>query len=271
MRRSEQGTLRFAANLSLLYPELPFLDRFAAARADGFRGVEIQFPYDLAAAEDIATRLREHSLTQALINAPPGDSVAGERGIAALPGRERDFEHSIELALDYARTLSCTRIHVLAGVAAEGMDRGTMRAVYVSNLRKAAARFAQHGVTALIEPINPRDVPGYFLSRQKDAHELLAEVGAPNLRVLMDFYHAQIVEGDLATTFAQYRHQVGHVQIAGVPGRNEPDSGEVNYPYLFERMRRLGYTGWIGCEYRPALPEPGGTSAGLGWFGPYRS
>jgi hydroxypyruvate isomerase len=262
--------LRFAANLSLLYTDLPFLERFAAARAAGFTGVEMQFPYELAAAQDVAARLRETGLTQALINAPPGDSAAGERGIAALPGREREFEESIEAALDYARTLACTRVHVLAGVMGEGMNREAMRAVYVANLKKAAARFARHGIVALIEPINPRDVPGYFLSRQQDAQDVLAEVGASNLMVLMDFYHMQITEGDLATRFARYQRSVGHVQIAGVPGRNEPDTGEVNYPCLFGLLDRSGYTGWIGCEYLPARKEAGGTSAGLGWFDRYR-
>jgi len=260
---------RFSANLSTLYPEHPFLDRFAAARTDGFLAVECQFPYDVP-AERIATCLRQHGLTQVLINAPPGNLAAGDRGIAALPGREREFATSAELAISYALTLGCKQVNVLAGIAGAGMDKRQMRATYVENLKTASARFAEHGLDLLIEPINARDFPNYFLNTQADAHTFVEEVGAPNLRMQMDFYHTQIVEGDITTKFQRYQRYISHVQIAGVPGRNEPDTGELNYPYLFELLDRLGFAGWVGCEYRPSRTGPGGTSAGLGWFSRYR-
>ena len=260
---------RFAANLSMLYTEHPFLDRFAAAAADGFRAVEFLFPYEFAAA-DIAARLKEHGLTQALFNAPAGNWAGGERGTACLPGREDEFRRGVERALEYARALDCPRIHLVAGLAPEGADRSALRATYVANLAWAAAQ-APH-LTFLIEPINPRDIPGFFLNRQDDAHAVVQEIGAPNLKVQMDLYHCQIVEGDLARRIEAYlpTGRVGHFQIAGVPERHEPDVGELNYPYLFDLIDRLGYTGPIGCEYRPRDSRAGGTSAGLGWFQPYR-
>lgn len=260
---------RFAANLSTMYTDMPFLERFAAAAADGFRGVEYLFPYDYP-AERIAALLRQLDLTQVLFNLYPGDFAAGERGLAALPGREEEFSASIDQAIAYAKILDCRRVHAMAGVMREGMDAEAMRATYLSNLRSAAARFAEHGIMLLIEPINPRDMPGYFVHRQDEAHGVVAEVGAPNLAVQMDFYHAQIVEGDLTRKFEHYQDKIGHVQIASVPERNEPDTGEINYPYLFELLDHVGYNGWVGCEYRPARTGPGGTSAGLGWFRRYR-
>ncbi|MBS1136237.1 MAG: hydroxypyruvate isomerase [Proteobacteria bacterium] len=260
---------RFAANLSMMYTDMPFLDRFAVAAADGFRGVEYLFPYDYP-AQTIAALLRQHGLTQVLFNLYAGDFAGGERGLAALPGREDEFAASIDQAIAYARVLNCRRVHAMAGVAREGMDPAAMRATYLANLQKAATRFAEHDVMLLIEPVNARDMPGYFLNRQDEAHAIAAEVGAPNLAVQMDFYHAQIVEGDLARKFEHYQDRIGHVQIASVPERNEPDTGEVNYPYLFDLLDHVGYNGWVGCEYRPARTGPGGTSAGLGWFKRYR-
>lgn len=254
----------------MMYPEMPLLERFGAAHADGFRGVELQFPYQFPAAQ-IAARLAQHDQVQVLFNAYPGDFAAGERGLAALPGREQDFADSVELAIDYAQALCCTRIHVMAGLIGQGVEREVMRATYVENLRKACARFAEYDLLLLIEPINVRDMPGYFLNRQEEAHAVVHEVAAPNLRMQMDFYHLQIVEGDIAKKFESYRHHVGHVQIAGVPDRTEPDIGEVNYPFLFDLLDQSGYDGWIGCEYRPARSGPGGTSAGLGWFSRYRA
>ena len=259
---------RFAANLSMLYTELDFLDRFAVAAADGFEGVEFLFPYAFA-AEQLAERLKQHGLSQVLFNAPPGDWDAGERGIACLPGREDEFRDGIERAVSYAQALACPRIHVMAGLVPQGLDRVEARQIYVQNVRHAAQRAGEHGIAIMLEPINGRDMPGYFLSRQDDAHALVAEIGEPNVQVQMDLYHCQIVEGDLA---AKIRHWlptggVGHMQIAGVPERHEPDVGEINYPYLFELIDRLGYAGWIGCEYKPARGAvPGGTTDGLGWF-----
>jgi hydroxypyruvate isomerase len=263
---------RFAANLTLLYTELPFLDRFAAAAADGFEGVEVLFPYAFA-AEDVAARLKANGLQQVLINAPPGDWDAGERGLACLPGREAEFREGIDRALAYAQVLDCPRIHVLAGVAPAGLDRASLLAIYRDNLAWAAGQAAAVGRELLIEPINPRDFPGYLLNRQDEAHAIVQGLGAPNLKVQFDLYHAQIVEGDLAMTIRRDlpSGRVGHFQIAGVPERHEPDLGEVNYPYLFDLIdelgRQQGWPGWIGCEYRPARGAvPGGTSQGLGWL-----
>jgi len=267
---------RFAANLSMLHPELDFLDRFEAAARDGFRGVEFLFPYAFAAPE-LAARLKAHGLQQVLFNAPPGDWDKGERGLACLPGREAEFRAGIATAMGYAQTLGCPRIHVMAGLVPEGAQREALRPTYVANLRWAAAEAAQQGLDVLIEPINTRDIPGFFLNRQDQAHELIADIGADNVKVQMDLYHCQIVEGDVATKIRRYlpTGRVGHFQIAGVPERHEPDVGEVNYPYLFGVIDKVsaecGWTGWIGCEYRPRLgAQPGGTSAGLGWLGPWR-
>lgn len=252
---------RFAANLSLMYTELPFLRRFEAAAQDGFRAAEFLFPYDFDAAE-IAAALRAGGLQQVLFNAPPGDAAAGDRGTCSLPGREAEFRAGIERAVGYAAALQCPRLHVMAGIAGDPSQRERQRACYVANLRWAARRLAAEGITALIEPINPRDVPGYLLNTQADAHAIVAEVGEPNLKVQMDLYHCQIVEGDVATKIRRYLAGVGHMQIAGVPERHEPDVGELNHPYLFELIDALGYEGWIGCEYRPR----GATRDGLGWL-----
>jgi len=258
---------RFAANLSMLYNEHAFLDRFAAAAADGFRAVEYLFPYAHPAAE-LAARLRDHGLQQVLFNAPPGDFDAGERGIACLPGREAEFRSGFAQALAYAEALACPRIHVMAGLAPAGADRAALQATYEANLAWAAGQAAAAGRDVLIEPINTRDIPGFFLNRQDEAHDIVQRIAAPNLKVQMDLYHCQIVEGDLAKKLEAYlpTGRVGHLQIAGVPERHEPDVGEINYPYLFERIDALGYTGVIGAEYRPK----GATSAGLGWFQPWK-
>ena len=257
---------RFAANITMMYNEHAFLDRFAAAARDGFEGVEILFPYEFAATE-IRARLDAHGLEQALFNLPPGNWEAGERGLASLPGRQDDFRRALDKALEYARILGNTRVHVMAGLIADGDDRAQRRAVYVQNLAIAAREAASAGITIVIEPINTRDVPGYFLNRQDEAHAVRAEVGVANLKVQMDFYHCQIVEGDLAMKLKKYVRDVGHIQIAGVPERHEPDIGEVNYPYLFALMDELRYDGWVGCEYRPRA----GTSEGLGWLKRWRT
>lgn len=262
---------QFAANLSLMYTEQPFERRFAAAARDGFTAVEYLFPYAFDPAE-LAKRLRDNGLRQVLFNAPPGglDRTAmataweqGARGTAALPGREAEFRAGVLEALRYAEALDCPRIHLMAGCAPEGAERAALRACYVDNLRWAAEQAGRCGRQVLIEPINPRDMPGYLLNRQDEAHALLDAVGSPHLKVQMDLYHCQIVEGDVATKLRQYlpTGRVAHLQIAGVPERHEPDRGELHYPYLFSLIDALGYGGWIGCEYRPAS----GTTQGLGW------
>jgi hydroxypyruvate isomerase len=229
--------------------------------------VEFAFAYGFD-RHDLATRLADHGLRQVLINAPPGDLNAGERGLASLPGREQDFRRALlEQALPYAQALHCPRIHVMAGVLPQGADRQAHLATFIANLAWAAAQAASAGIELLIEPINTRDVPGYLLSRQDEAHAIVAEVGAPNLKVQMDLYHCQIAEGDVAMKLRQYlpTGRVGHLQVAGVPERHEPDCGELHHPYLFALIDELGYNGHIGCEYRPAA----GTTAGLGWMAPY--
>ena len=262
---------RFAANLSMLYNDVDFLDRFAAAARDGFEAVEYLFPYAWP-AQVLAERLRTLGLRQVLFNAPPGDWDAGERGIACLPGRKDEFRAGITQAIEYARALQCPRIHVMAGLVPQAADAAAVRATYVANVRHAAEQAAPHGICILLEPINGRDMPGFYLSRQDEAHALVADIGAANVEVQMDLYHCQIVEGDLATKIRQYlpTGRVGHLQIAGVPERHEPDVGEVNYPYLFRLIDSLGYDGWIGCEYQPARgAAPHATRDGLGWLRPW--
>ena len=262
---------KFAANLSMLYPEYEFLDRFEAAAQDGFKAVEYLFPYAFK-SHDIAARLQAHGLQQVLFNAPPGDWDGGERGLACLPGRESEFRSSLAQALDYAGELNCARVHVMAGLLPAGSERAALFPTYVANLRWAAQEAGKQGIEVLIEPINTRDMPRFFLNRQDHAHEVVAAVGADNLKVQMDLYHCQVVEGDLAMKLRHYlpTGHVGHVQIAGVPERHEPDRGELNYPYLFSVLDELAYDGWVGCEYRPrAGTQAGGTSAGLDWLRPY--
>lgn len=257
---------RFAANLTMMYNEHGFLDRFSAAARDGFTAVEFLFPYEFP-AQAIAARLQEHGLQQVLFNAPPGNWQAGERGNAALIGREDEFRSGFERALEYARVLKCPRIHCMAGLAPAGADRAKMRAAYAGNLAWAARQAQPDGVTVIIEPIAPRNIPGYFLNYQEEAHTLAAEIGAPNLKVMMDLFHCQVAEGDLSMKMRKYladpkQTRVGHFQVASVPERHEPDQGEVNYATLFDLLDELGYEGWVGCEYAPRA----GTSEGLGWF-----
>lgn len=252
---------KFAANLSLMFQEVPFPERFQAAAAAGFEAVEFLFPYEHPAA-DIAGRLKANGLQNVLFNMPPGNWAKGERGMASLPGRHKEFREGVAAAIEYARVLGTPRLHAMAGILPPGANSAQYRAQLVENLKFAARECAAHDIDVLIEPINPRDMPGYFLSRQADAHAIREEVGAPNLKVQMDFYHAQIMEGDITTTFRRYKDHIGHVQIAGVPDRHEPDTGEVNYRYLFALLDELGYEGWVGCEYRPR----NGTLEGLGWL-----
>ena len=259
---------RFAANLSLMYGEHPFLARFAAAADDGFEAVECQFPYEHPAAE-VRARLDEAGLAQVLINAPPGAAEDGARGLACRPGREALFRADIGTALEYAAALACPQIHVMAGLMRPDEDRRTLRDTYLENLAWAATQARTAGIGLLIEPINPRDFPGYFLNRQDEAHAIVREIGSPALKVQMDLYHCQIVEGDITTRLRQALPggQVGHLQIAGVPDRHEPDQGELHHPHLFDVIDELGWPAWVGCEYRPRA----GTSAGLGWLRDWRA
>jgi len=255
---------RFAANLSFLFAEVPFLDRFAEAAHAGFRAVEFAFPYEYQVKE-LAARIASQKLEVVLFNAPPGNWDAGDRGLASLPGREHEFAASVSTALRFAQTLKCSRLHVMAGVLphdAGADERARRLRLFARNLKSACDEAAAQNVTILIEPINPRDMPNYLLNTQKEAHAIREEVGAPNLRVQMDLYHAQIVEGDLSEKIRRWMPHIGHFQIAGVPDRHEPDQGEVNYAWMFKLLDELKYDGWIGCEYRPAQS----TAAGLGWM-----
>lgn len=257
---------RFAANVSTLYPEHALLERIGAAARDGFAAVEVQSPYAVAAT-DFARALHDARMRLVLMNAPQGDTDGGERGLAALPGREAELDASLDQALDYARTVGAPRVHVMAGKPPADAAPAECHRVYRRNLRAACDRFAAHGIAVAIEPINPRDIPGYFLNHPQQAADLIAEVARPNLGLQLDFYHLQIVAGDLIRHLERHFALVAHVQIAGVPQRHEPDTGEVHYPAIFRRLDELGYAGWVGCEYRPARgAAAGGTSAGLGWL-----
>jgi len=253
---------RFAANLTLLYNEHAFLDRFEAAARDGFTAVEILFPYEFDATV-VAEQLRANGLEAVLINAPPGNWAAGERGLAALPGREAEFRASVERALSYAQTIACPRIHMMSGIANE-----SGREVWIANLRWAAEQAATAQITLTVEPLNPRDMPGYFLRTQGQALELIEAVGAPNLGLQMDWYHCQITEGDVTTKLRQIHAsgRLAHVQLASVPLRQEPIDGELRVEGLLGLLDELGYAGWVGCEYRPRA----GTSAGLAWLDRFR-
>jgi len=272
---------RFAANLSMLYSEHGFLDRFEAAAADGFKGVEFLFPYAWEPSQ-LRARLQGCGLEQVLFNAPPAgadqDAIAcawdrGDRGLACAPGREAEFRAGFAFALRYALTLECPRVHVMAGLMPPDARPHEARATYIANLQWAARQARPQGLRLMIEPINSRDMPGYFLNRQDQAHALLADIGEDNVQVQMDLYHCQVSEGDVATKIRQYlpTGRVGHFQVAGVPGRHEPDKGELNAAYLFEVIDEVasacGWDGWVGAEYRPAGGAvPGATSAGLAWL-----
>jgi hydroxypyruvate isomerase len=253
---------KFCANLSFLFTEVPFPERFARAAAAGFCGVEYLFPYDYPTGS-IAGWLRDAGLEQVLFNLPAGDWAAGDRGTACRPERVEEFREGVEQALAYAQVLGCRRLHCLAGLSPDGANGETVRATYVANLRHAADRLASIGAQVLIEPINSRvDMPGYWLDTPAKAFGLLKEIGRPNVAVQYDLYHAQVMAGDLARTIEANIGCIGHFQAADNPGRHEPGTGEINYPYLFGLLDRLGYDGWVGCEYKPKA----GTEAGLGWL-----
>lgn len=276
---------RFAANLSMMYPDKPFLERFEAAARDGFEAVEYLFPY-ACAPQEIAARLRANGLRQVLFNTPPGvldgarwmqDWDAGWRGTAAVPGCEAQFRAGLQAALRYAQVLQCPRLHCMAGLRAPETSVEQADATLLANLRWAAGLARDAGVALLIEPINPRSVPGFHLNRQDHAHAIVQAVGAEHVRVQMDLFHCQIVEGDLSHKLRQYLPggRVGHIQIADVPARNEPGSGEIHWPYLFALIDRIsaesGWDGWVGCEYNPADATPGGSSRGLQWLRAWRA
>ena len=252
---------KFAANLSMMFNEVPFPERFAAAAKAGFKAVEFLFPYDFTPAQ-VAGWLKENNLKNALFNMPPGNWAAGDRGMASIPGREQEFCDGVAKAIEYALALGTPTVHAMAGMLPAGADRATYRSTYVDNIWYAAKELAKHNLTLVIEPINTRDMPGYFLNYQDEAHAIRKEIGEPNLKVQMDFYHVQIMEGDLTMTFKNNFEGIGHVQIASVPTRNEPDEGEINYRHIFKLLDDMGYDGYVGCEYRPR----GRTEDGLGWL-----
>jgi hydroxypyruvate isomerase len=254
---------RFAANLTMMFTEVPFLDRFAAAAEAGFTAVEFLFPYDHP-AEEIGRRLHGNGLTQALFNLPPGDWNAGEKGFAALPARFDDLKKSLETALPYAQATGVKRVHLMAGIA-ERSDAKAIEAFYKS-VAWAAEFFAPHNLDVVLEPINSRNVPGYFLNDFGFARDLIRELKMANLKLQFDIYHCQIIHGDVTMRLREMMDIIGHIQIASIPSRNEPDGEELNYPFLFGELDRLGYRGFVGCEYNPR----GRTEDGLGWFDQYK-
>ena len=253
---------RFAANLTMMFNEVPFLDRFEAAAKAGFTAVEFLFPYAFP-AEEIGKRLRANGLTQALFNLPPGNWDAGEKGFAALPERFADLKQSLHTALPYAEATGVKRVHLMAGIASR-TDAKAVEAFYKS-VAWSCEFFAPHGLDVVIEPINPRNVPGYFLNDFVFAHELINELKIANLKLQFDIYHCQIIHGDVTMRLREMMPVIGHVQIASIPSRHEPDGEELNYPFIFAELDRLGYDGFVGAEYRPR----GRTLEGLGWFAPY--
>jgi hydroxypyruvate isomerase len=268
---------RFAANLHYLFSEVPFLDRFEAAASAGFKAVEFQVPYDHPATE-LSARLRSNGLQMVLFDAPMGDWDRGDRGLAAVPGRETEFRDSLAKVIEYGNALECETVHLMAGVVGPGQKFNAAEQTYIANLRSAAVTLKQHGIVGVIEPINKKmgmvqngpsyttqGMHGYFLNHTEHARRILDEVGSPNLMLHLDFYHMQMLEGHLAETVRENFPLLRHVQIAGVPGRHEPTVGEINYPYLFGLLDQLGYGGWVGCEYRPQ----NGTWKGLSWAKPY--
>ena len=256
---------KLAANLSLLFPQLPFTERFAAAAAAGFRYVEYQFPYSFGSAQEIAGRARAAGLEVVLHNISGGDAAKGDRGISCQPGRVNEFREDVERAIEYAKAVGCPRLNTLAGIAPAGAPREKLRETLVENLRFAAARCKPAGITLLTEPCNTRTIPGFFLTTSKDGIEVLDAAGADNLKLQYDVFHMQIVEGDLAKTIERLLPRIGHIQIADVPDRNEPGTGEINFPWLLQQIDRLGYQGWIGAEYIPKAD----TVEGLKWAAPY--
>ena len=256
---------KLAANLSLLFPQLPFPDRFAAAAKAGFRYVEYQFPYPFGSAQEVGGYARDAGVEVVLHNLPAGDASKGDRGIACQPGRASEFRDGVERAIEYAKAAGCPRLNTLAGIAPDGLRRAKAKETLIENLRFAAGELKAAGLTLLTEPCNPRTIPGFFLNTSKEAIEVIDAVGAGNLMLQYDVFHMQIVEGDLAKTIERLLPRIGHIQIADVPERNEPGTGEINFGWLLPHIDRLGYQGWIGCEYVPK----GDTDQGLSWATPF--
>ena len=255
---------RFAANLTMLYNEVDFLERFAEAARDGFEAVEYLFPYAYE-KEALAEQLERHGLAQVLHNLPAGDWAAGERGIAVLPDRVGEFQEGVGRAIDYATALGCKQVNCLAGITPAGVDPEKVRETLVGNLRFAAEKLQAAGIRLLVEAINTRDIPGFYVCGTEQTLALIAATGSDNIALQYDIYHMQIMEGDLAPTIERHLGRIAHLQLADNPGRHEPGTGEINYPFLFDFIDRLGYRGWIGCEYKPRA----GTREGLGWLKPY--
>lgn len=255
---------KFAANLSMMFNELPFLERFEAAADEGFQAVEFLFPYEYPAAL-LAEKLHQHGLQQVLFNTTPGNVDAGEWGLAAVPGREQAARADIDRALAYAIALGCPSVHVMAGVVPPGEDWQRYRDTFIENIRYAADSFAKQGIKVLIEALSPQVKPNYLFSSQHQAAELVDAIDRPNVFIQFDFFHAQLVDGNISGLMRSLAGRYAHIQIASVPDRHEPDDGELNYPWLFAQLDRISYAGWIGCEYKPR----GDTRAGLGWIRPY--
>ena len=256
---------KFAANLSTMFTELPFMARFDAAAAAGFHGVEFLFPYDYAASE-LKQALERNDLALVLFNTGPGDVAAGEWGVCAIPGREEAARRDIDMALEYALALGCPQVHIMASTVPEGADREAYCQTFISNLRYAADRFAPHGIRILLEALNPKTKPGYLYSSQYQTLEMVKRIDRPGVFTQLDLFHAQLVDGNLSHLITAFSGQYQHIQIASAPDRHEPDEGEINYPWIFDLIDRSGYQGWIGCEYFPR----GVTTDGLGWFDAYK-
>jgi hydroxypyruvate isomerase len=255
---------KFAANLTMLFTDVPFLERFERAYDAGFKAVEFLFPYAFEASI-LAEKLQQYKFEQALFNMPPGDWDAGERGFAAIPGREVEFQQSVKTALIYAKALNCKKVHAMSGLVDQRFSLEQHTETFINNIRFAADAFAEHGIELMIEPLNTRDVPHYFIAHQRQAAELIRQVERANVKLQLDLYHAQIMDGDLTNLIHDLADITGHIQIASVPSRNEPFTGEINYPYLFNVLDVSGYDGWIGCEYNPKNK----TEDGLHWVTPY--
>ncbi len=255
---------KFAANLTMLFTEVPFIDRFEAAHRAGFSHVEFLFPYAFDSSE-IVEQLEKYNLQVVLFNMPPGNWDEGERGFAAIPGREEEFRASVDIALHYAKAFGCKRVHAMSGIIDSKSSYEQHVETFIQNFRYAADVFVKEGITLLVEPLNQRNMPGYFVAHQRVAAELIERLERPNVKLQLDTYHAQIVDGDLTTLIRDLSQVIGHIQIASVPDRNEPVDGEVHYPYLYKVLDDVGYEGWIGCEYNPK----GTTEEGIGWVEQY--
>lgn len=255
---------KFAANLTMMFNEIEFMDRFEAASRAGFKGVEYLFPYDFD-KDDLAKALKDNGLEQVLHNLPAGDWGAGERGIAILPDRVEEFRAGVHKAIEYAKALGCTQLNCLVGIAPDNVDEDILHSTLVDNLSYAAGQLKENGIRLLIEPINTIDIPGFYLNGTQQGLDLIQAVGSDNVFIQYDIYHMQIMEGDLARTMKAELASIAHVQLADNPGRNEPGTGEINYPFLFSYLDQIAYDGWIGCEYKPA----NSTEEGLGWISPY--